>query len=177
MDPDTYTRVAQPCLQVLASVLEPRAAIYVAGPLETGREFYERRAPSASSVRRRNQERMSAFVATLRRQTAAPVIDPGLLRVPNWPSAFYGRFFLAVIDEFAREAWFLDGWEYSRGATSEFVHCASRQIPCRDERGGPLECSHAYALIKRSARCIASLGHDASRFEARLESLDALTRD
>ena len=173
---DLYATVAEPCLQVIGSVLTPRSAIYVAGPLDTGREFYENPQSGVSrvdqeTIRRVNQARMAQFVAQLREAQSHPVIDPGLLRVPGWPSALYGRFFIAVMEQYARAAWFLDGWQYSRGATSEFVHCLHRNIPCHDERGVPLEPSQARRLIEEAARHIGVLGHDASRFWARLDAL------
>ena len=173
---DLYATVAEPCLQVIGSVLKPHSAIYVAGPLETGQQFYEN-PPSGvervdqGTIRRLNQARMAQFVAQLREAQPHPVIDPGLLRVPGWPSAMYGRFFIAVIERYARAAWFLDGWEYSRGATSEFVHCIGKDIPCYDERGADIELSQACCLLENTARQIEILGHDASRFWARLDAL------
>jgi hypothetical protein len=114
---------------------------------------------------------MKDFVLRLRKSEGAPVIDPGLLRVKGWPNAVYGRFFFAVISEFVSAAWFLDGWEYSRGATSELVLCLERGIPCHDERGALLSRSRIRTQIDTAAAHIEQLGHDASRFRARLDAL------
>lgn len=171
-----YATIAEPCLQAIGSVLEPRSAIYVAGPLETGREFYgnPKSGPGRveqEEIRRLNQARLTDFVAELRRSQPDPVIDPGPLRIAGWPAANYGRFFFEVIERFAREAWFLDGWAYSRGATSEYVHCVRHGIVCRDQHGAALDEAQARRLIGDAAAAIESYGHDASRFQARLEAL------
>jgi hypothetical protein len=172
---DLYASVADPCLQIMRSVLPAGSAIYVAGPLETGRNFYENAGDvEQAAIRQANHERMQAFVASLREQQDSPVIDPGLLRVPEWPNPVYGRFFFAVISEFVKEARFLSGWEYSRGATSEFVLCATRGIPCSDERGEDLPTDNARTVIATAAQHIERLGHDASRFHARVEALNKL---
>jgi hypothetical protein len=173
---DLYATVADAALQVLRSVLEPKTAIYVAGPLETGRSFYESGVaglPHAeqATIRRINQERLTRFVAELRATQPKPVIDPGLLRVPGWPNELYGRFFFAVIEEFVECASFLDEWEYSRGATSEYVHCVQLGITCYDERGNPIPIREARKLIEKTVRAVEALGHDPSRFQARLQAL------
>lgn len=174
--PDAYAYVAQPCLLLLESVLEPHSAIYVAGPLDTGRLFYDAHPPGTprgadGSLREANQARMTAFAAELRKSQPRPVIDPGPLRVASWDGALYGRFFLEVIERFVFESRFLDGWEYSRGATSEYVLCLAHGVICRDERGALLAPAHASTLIERAASRIERLGHDASRFRARVTAL------
>jgi hypothetical protein len=177
-DDRLYANIADPCLQMLRSVLPASSAIYVAGPLETGRSFYESGGEiDQAAIRRANHERMQAFVASLRARQDAPVIDPGLLRVADWPNPVYGRFFFAVICEFVKEARFLDGWEYSRGATGEFVLCVTRGIRCSAEAGGELRVETARSLISAAADRIECLGHDPARFRARLEALDAASLD
>src|SRR5258707_472701 len=111
-------------LMLLDSVLAKRSAIYVAGPLDTGRIYYEAlaRGYGNEDVRLRNQEALTSFAIRLRmRFNPVPVIDPGPLRVSEWSAHEIGQFFLETIKRYAKEAWFIDGWEYSSGATKEYL--------------------------------------------------------
>jgi len=145
----------------MLSVTRPSSCRYVAGPLTTSKEYYESLAVKIleeDAVRRRNQEYISRVVATLRDQSPIPVVDPGLLRVPNWNHAAYGRFFLRVLEELCFEAWFVDGWEFSTGATKEFVFAVQRNVTCLDERGHPLTIGRGTELIYQAATFVQQLG-------------------
>jgi hypothetical protein len=108
-------------LDAIGSVVPRRGGAYVAGPLATGRKYYELLASgqesAASDVREHNESKMKAYVVSLRERLSYPVIDPGLLKVEEWTSREIGEFYIEVIDLFAKEMWFMDGWQYSRGAT------------------------------------------------------------
>jgi hypothetical protein len=156
---------------VLDSVLAPKSAAYAAGPLDTGRLFYETvalKGRSGPGVRRANQERLSEFVRLLRLRLACPVIDPGLLVVDGWCGREYGDFFLSVLDRYVKEVWFMDGWEYSNGSTKEFFFCHACSIPCFDSTGSPLCTSVGRDLIEDAATHVESLGIDASKLRSRL---------
>jgi len=166
--------VQEICLLALESVLEEKSGVYVAGPLDTGLEYYQtsaKRLPEPPDLRERNQRRLSQFAAQVRRRVGGPVIDPGVLRVPGWSGRDYLQFFLVVLERFVREAWFVDGWEFSLGATREFQYCTSRAIRCRDEAGEELTPTRGRELIESASRYVESIGGDASRLRSRLSDL------
>jgi hypothetical protein len=167
---------AQSALDALASVLAPSSAAYVCGPLDHGRLFYEAQASggNAASVREQNQARLTAFVVRLRGASPSPVIDPGLLRIDGWDGRAYGEFFIEVIRRFVSEAWFIDGWEYSHGATKEFAFCVEHGIDRRDERGDSISAVAGAALIAAAADHIETLGVDGSKLRSRLDLLAEL---
>ncbi|MGO9976060.1 MAG: hypothetical protein ACLP01_25310 [Solirubrobacteraceae bacterium] len=169
--------IAIAALQTFASVLEPQSAIYVCGPLDHGRLWYEAKArgDSGDSVRAINQARLTALAKRLRAQGATPVIDPGLLRVDAWTGREYGDFFLKVIRSFAREAWFIDGWEYSHGATKEYLLCRELSRPTFDEAGQALEPAEAETLLRDAAGRAAELQVDAEKLRSRIDALRALS--
>lgn len=174
---DQFGFVLDAGIQILDSVLARHSAVYAAGPLETGLTYYEAAAQGVvdrASIRQLNQAKLSEFVAELRGSTNTAVIDPGILRVDGWPDELYGRFFIAVIERFACEARFLDGWEYSRGATSELVFCLENEIPCRARNGEKISPEVATELIGEAVRRLDDLGQDSVRFQARLSSLHSL---
>jgi hypothetical protein len=160
-------------LLLLDSVLELKSCAYVAGPLDSGKDYYERLAAGQLSpqVRLENEGRLSKFVAGLRRRLEYPVIDPGPLRVPTWDGRDHGIFFLQVVHRYARECWFLNGWEYSTGATAEFVFCSSTNMPCLSESGEPLTARQGLELIRTAADAVLDLGLDDTKLRSRVESL------
>jgi hypothetical protein len=179
----TLDPIATACIQTLESVLEPRSAIYVCGALETGRSYYESLAAGRDvdlvELRAENQARLTDFARSLRARLDVPIIDPGILRVASWSRDMYGPFFLRVVDMYAFEAWFIEGWEFSRGATSEYVHCSKAGIPCRDASGDPLPVAQAVELLQGATTRLSEFNLDASKFESRiatLANLQATTR-
>ena len=153
------------------SALGPSSAIYAAGPLDTGLAYYEAlgRNEAGDTVRALNQQRLTGFVSELRKRFhPISVIDPGLLRVPSWAPRETGQFFLDVISRYAREARFIDGWEYSSGATKEFLHCIGLGIPCFSANGDPLSIVEAISLLSSAIQNITDLGLDVPKLRERL---------
>jgi hypothetical protein len=162
--------LARSFIALLDSVLLPRSCAYVVGPLASGLAHYEALSAGldVSPLRRKNEERFQAFSEHLRANLACPVFNPAILRVAGWSDAEHGLFFLDVIEKYAREAWLLDGWEYSRGATKEFIHCAMLGITCRDEQGGIVGPEEGRVRINEAVSHVEALGLDASKLRARL---------
>src|SRR5947209_8314570 len=99
-------------LTLLDSILQRRSCAYVAGPLESGLGYYEQLATGkAVNVRDENQKRLAKAVQQLRAVLPYPVFDPGVLRIHGWSDAEHGVFFIQVMERYAKEVWFLDGWE------------------------------------------------------------------
>jgi len=169
LDPPPLPARAEALLQILDSVLAPKCCAYVAGPLNSGRAYYERIASGdiSPSVRADNQERLSEIVSALRKRLAYPIFDSGLLRIPDWSGRDYSVFFIEVIRRYARECWFLNGWEFSSGATKEFVFCCSIETPCFTESGGPLSIAEGRRLIGIAANFVHGLKLDDTKLRSR----------
>jgi hypothetical protein len=118
-------------LEGVASVVEGRTATYVSSPLTTGQtasEWHLRngsRAPAGDEGFRRdviepNRTAAAAYVRALRK-TRGVVIDPtamGDLR--GWTQPDYRFFWGRVIELYANEVVFRDGWQHSSGCSYEF---------------------------------------------------------
>jgi hypothetical protein len=175
--PPVQNSTSRLLLALLDSVLTPGSAIYAAGPLDTGRSYYEALARGTAdvSVRAANEAALTSFVARLRVQHhPSPVIDPGPLRVEGWSPREVGQFFLETISRYTKEAWFIDGWEYSSGATKEYLHCASFSIPCFAADGRRLEPAHAVALLSSALDEIRRLAVPAPKLTERLTAFRLL---
>jgi hypothetical protein len=162
--------------QLLDSILLPQSCAYVAGPLGTGKNYYERLAAGDQhpTVRPENELRLCSFVGVLRERLPYPVFDPGRLRISDWVGRDYDAFFLEVIRRYAKDCWFLSGWEYSTGATKEFVFCAKSGIRCFDEASRTLTISDGIALIQAAADSISAMRLDRSKLESRVADLRRL---
>lgn len=170
------TAEAKAALDALEAVLVPAGAAYVCGPLDHGVRYYEAlaRGETGAGVREANQAELTAFVKKLRREQIKPVIDPGLLRIEGWEPRDYGEFFLEIIRRYVGEAWFVDGWAYSHGATKEFLLCLELGLPRHDAEGAPLSAETGAAVIARAADHIAELGADDGKLRERLDQLRAV---
>jgi hypothetical protein len=165
------SEVATICRLLLESVLEPKSAAYVAGPLDTGKIYFESLvagSPSVEEIRKINEARLTSFARNLRRMLPFPVIDPGPLRIPGWRGADYGRLFLDVIDIFVREVWFIDGWEFSSGATKEFAYCVHRGIWCVDESGAEISIERGRKIVRGAIQYVESLGVSAEKLQSHI---------
>jgi hypothetical protein len=150
---------------MLDSVLTPASAAYVSGPLQTGWLYYQAKSghgPRPDEVRNLNGVRLSQFVETLRGQLAYPVIDPGLLFVDGWSGSQYLTLYLEILRRYAKEVWFIDGWEYSRGATTEYRTAIERGVPCFNSSGDQMTLAYADELISVAAKKVAGLGMEAA---------------
>jgi hypothetical protein len=166
--------------QVIDSILPIRSAVYAAGPLESGRLIYEtqpRFAEDVLSIRSENQARLSMFVEQLRRELPYPVIDPGLLRIEGWEGRDYGEFFIEVIHRYVREAWFLDDWEFSSGASKEFIVCQTVGIPCYNHIGELIDRTEGQRLITKAAEFVEQLGGDSSKLRSRIAALETMQHE
>jgi hypothetical protein len=117
---------------------------------------------------------MRSFVRTLRERAARPVIDSGVLRVAHWSGSEHGEFFMRVISELCREVVFLNGWEFSSGATKEFIFSLERGIRCLDASGIELTLVRGERLITRAMTVVRGAGGPLDVFERRLQALTAV---
>jgi hypothetical protein len=159
----------------MRSVIEPKTCIYLAGPITSGFHMAVS-ADESLDTESLNRAALAKGARRLRMTTGRLVIDPGHLIVGGWEWRQYGEFFLRVLDTFAAEVRFLPGWNYSFGATAEFVYASEIQLPCLDLEGDPLRCAQGRDMISRAAQELRSGGafNAAMRLEGRVESLDTL---
>jgi hypothetical protein len=171
--------LAELLLTAMLSAVDEGSCSYVAGPLATGRKYYELSAAGAFDaelLRSENENAMREFVRSLRSKSLTPVVDSGRLRVSQWTGAEHGDFFLEVIRTLCKEVVFMDGWNFSSGATKEFVFSQRAGISCVDAQGLRLAVSRGRSLIVEASEYVATLGQSGEVFERRLRAIDELVR-
>lgn len=75
---------------------------------------------------------------------------------------------MSVIDRFVIEAWFMNGWEGSHGATKEFVHCVDSGISCHAADGRVLNGEDAIILMVNAAEDLRRMNMDIRFLEKRM---------
>jgi hypothetical protein len=148
-------------LQVLALVLETRSAALASGPVASGRRRYALPDADGEAVWDANVEALDAFASHLRSKLDCPVICPGGLRLPSWCARDYKGFFDAVMNRFIREAWFIDGWEYSTGSVLELADCLRAGRPVFDAGGVPLDRKKSITMVDAALTDVSAMGVDA----------------
>jgi hypothetical protein len=163
-------------LQAIASIIPPKGGAYVAGPLATGKRYYDLIArgqrDAAARLRDENANAIGRFAQELRDRLSYPVIDPSLIRVDSWSNEQTGHFYIEVLRQFVKEIWFVDGWEYSRGATKEFQFAAATGIRCLTKDGETLSPEQGLMQIVLAVRQLNQLGLDTTRFEDRIGKIE-----
>src|SRR5712671_2717078 len=152
-------------------LMRGRTAIYLSGPITTGRVFYEwygrvghslerdserYRKEFQSSVLRVNEGVILAAAEMLRKKSAI-VIEPTSLRMPNWQQADFHRFWCAVISRFCARLVVLDGWEFSVGCAIEFKHAISSSIPVEGLDGRKISPAEGASAIAAAASFVDDL--------------------
>lgn len=176
----TCAALADLLLDAMGSLVDDPVCRYVAGPLATGREYYDlvgRDEFDGEELRQKNAGEMRRFVRRLRAaHPTVPVIDSGVLRVPMWTGSQHGEFFLEVIERMCTEVVFMDGWEFSLGATREFVFAQRICRRCVDQSTkDELSADYGAALIRSAVHTVEKLGHKGERLRSRIASLDELS--
>lgn len=170
----SYEDLSGLLLDALRSVVDERSATYVAGPLATGRLYYDEFLAgtlSAEDVRQSNELTMRTAVRALRSRVGHPVIDSGVLRVPHWSPSEHGDFYLRVVAELCRDVVFMDGWEFSSGATKEFVFAQEQRIPCLDSSENAITLEQGRQLIDEAMKAVQRSGRPVDVFQRRLVAL------
>ena len=102
------------------------------------------------------------------------MIDPTALGdVPGWAQSDYHRFWVGVIERYARTVVFLDGWEYSSGCTHEFLAAIRVGAELLRQDLAPLRLDEGERRIRAA---IAALDDDVLSTEPLRDALQELHR-
>lgn len=145
-------------LGALRCAVEPKTAIYLSGPITTGRKYVEWHALSADtrpplrSIQEDNEAELVTLAKELRIRTGLPVIQPASLRVPEWNQESYYSYWKLVIDRFAVKLVMVEDWQFSVGCAVEFAHALNRDILVESWRGDRIDALSGKAFIEDAIR-------------------------
>jgi hypothetical protein len=161
---------------VLTCVLRGRRAVYVSGPITSGRRLFALKkagfaaknfeAQFHSAVVEPNIRDIQTLVARCREQDLF-VIDPSRLPfLPGWKQIHYYQLWIEVIRRYASKSVFSDGWEYSSGCVYEFGETAKEKLPAFDARGRKLNYVAGVQSVREALRAVSAWGLDAPSLRA-----------
>jgi hypothetical protein len=172
-------------LSVFATVLHGRDATYVSAPITTGRSVLmqlrktKRRDAeiNLAETYHANKRRLTRLVRRLRRETCV-VINPGdLCDVPGWTQSDYRVLWSQVIERFAKIVVFLNGWQYSNGASFEYLVATRAGCVTRTQGGAALHRSRALTLLKKAVNETRGVSQDTAFLENVITELQKLKGD
>ncbi len=133
----THEREVEALLNILASVVVGRSAVYVSAPITSGKRLArwvgsrnvefdpshpDNHADFEREVLEPNCEHAQEIISNLRKKFPNTVIDPTALKdIDGWTQNDYRYLWAKVIEEYATTVVFIDGWQYSNGCSYEFL--------------------------------------------------------
>lgn len=159
-------------LQVFNCVVGGRNAVYVSGPITTGRRFIDwyllkghalenhsnvYQSVKYEDVLSKNESDIIGVAHALRKTSTIPVIEPASLHITSWDQQDYHRFWTETLRRFVSRVVLIDGWQYSIGCVIEFhyaVQCgvemfSQNSLPLKEKDGGKLVIAAADEIERR----------------------------
>ncbi len=173
-------RSVELCLGALKTVLPAGSAIYIATPITSGLRFAEwfdtkgryliGNAEMYVAARKANVDKINiteaeGYAAALRLSLKKPVINPGLLDAENWGQPDYRFFWRNVIENLCEALYLRDGWEYSSGASYEYLIASLKGIPRINQAGHRVPPEGAANAIANALRLLRQKNADTSFLE------------
>lgn len=164
-----------------------RNSVYISTPITTGPLFVkwkrelgrhlenneEYETSLKANVILPNVQRAASVLEVLRWHHTGLIINPTGLDVPGWEQTDYHEFWTKVLSRYSQRAIFLNGWEYSRGCTIEFLVAQKNGIDCVNEKLQPLDLNTAAGLMSEAIKEIEAVKGDSSAIrKSYLELMD-----
>lgn len=183
-EPFTHTSAdaMQVCINIFDCVLAPQSAIYLSTPITTGWRYYlwsQQNGTQNEFVGKVLEPNIAAAALTAKNISIIKkinVINPAVFYQKGWTQKMYLSLWVDVIQRFAAEVWFNDGWEYSNGCTHEFLVAVQAGRPCFTSTGNPLSLGKAIEAIRHALSEMRLCGMDTEQIEATVHSLSEGTR-
>lgn len=152
-------------LGFLSSLIEGKTAVYISSPITTGARFirwYKENGSKLdpeskqykdehfSNVIQPNLEEVKDKIARLRRQFDTFLVDPTRFYYPEWTQDDYRYFWGSVIERHVKIVVLLDGWQYSKGSTFEYLVASHSNIEILSENLCKLDTETGLKMIREA---------------------------
>lgn len=153
-------------LSTLNCAIGKRGAVYVSGPITTGRRFvnwfldigqplednpnvYKHALQQA--VIQPNESDILGIAESLRLHSPIPVIQPASLKISSWDQKSYYQFWESVIEQYVVRVVVINGWQCSVGCAIEFQYAVECGIPVETDTGKAVSPEIGSALMLDAA--------------------------
>jgi hypothetical protein len=175
-------------LQTLSLVVPDHSGTYLAGPISTGRRYYDALAETGAAdldaliaavgerayleqVRWPNVRDGEELAMSLRENGVPYVVNTGPLHVRGWSGADYMVMCLRLIERKIAQVYMHPHWAYSNGAVQEFAFCQNRGITTFTAAGTPLSRDDGLREMRAARKRLEEIGVDRSWIDVRIEEV------
>lgn len=153
-------------VEQLSCVIDDKSATYVSIPISSGKKFVDwyksvgknflkkgddlYRSEHYKSVIKENTSAATNKLREIKSRIDAPIIDPTKLEFIEWEQDEYRYYWGKVIEKYAKQAIFCDGWEYSDGCSFEFLKSIELNIECLDQNLEMISLENALKMLDAS---------------------------
>jgi hypothetical protein len=153
-------------VQAIRCVVHPKSALYISGPITTGRIFIDwylrdgmnfrantlaYQSAMRSQVIKKNEAEILRLADEFRQGCNSPVIEPASLFIAEWSQLEYIGFWINVLGQFVREVILVDGWQYSAGCVAEYTYAKNNGYCIRGSDGAVMLPETGATLIIKAA--------------------------
>lgn len=177
--------------QVLDSVVPDGEGSYLAGPISTGKRYFQALAAYkvkdfASLIRTIGEDEYLRLVrwpnvkdgedvATRLRHAGIPyLINTGPIFIKEWNGKDYMSLCLRLIERKVKCVYFHPDWAYSIGAVQEFIFCAQRNIALFTSEGETLTLQDALTSLESVRTFLQTLFHPTDLVENQITEISSL---
>lgn len=189
----TTTREIDIALSVLDAVIPNGEGSYLAGPISTGRRYYETLAQHKvtdftallvalgedrylQEVRWPNVEEGERLASKLRQVGVRNLINTGPIFVRGWSGGDYMKFCLKLLEKKVRTVYFHPEWAYSNGAVKEFFFCRERKMELLTSEGSVIALADAQRSLLAARATLEALKLSTSRLDGYLSQVELLSK-
>jgi hypothetical protein len=172
-------------IQALGTLLGSLKGVYFSTPMTNGLRLIKWRSQNshikpgtpeyeerfAREVLAPNCQEGQRIAQQLRDATGDYVIDPSCFDVKGWSQEDYLSFWCCVIEKYAKEVRFNEGWEYSNGCTREFLAAQRAGIPTKDLAGKIISLSEALHAISNAIPALRKVSIPTNALEVNAKEL------
>lgn len=174
---------------------------YVSGPMQSGKTEYavmeKYGAKTRAELKQKardpkvnvkeiiipNAKALREFAKTVARRTTLPVANPSDFHVRNWEDNEdqYLAVWIPFVEKHAAELHMIDGWNYSTGATMEFLTFLEKQksgqsVKIYDHEGKEIDAKRGLELVQEGIENIRTRGFHVEKLEKAYEKLKETVR-
>jgi hypothetical protein len=160
-------------LQAISCAVDAKSAIYISGPITTGKNFIEWQLLQGRSlvfdekvyqstlrakVIKKNEKAILELAKKTRQLDNSQVIEPASLFIPEWSQLEYIDFWMKIIDSFVKEVVLVEGWQYSIGCAKEYNFSKNLGLKIRRHDGEVLKPQQGLDLMEKAVDEVEQLG-------------------
>ncbi len=154
-------------LQAVKCVVAANSAVYISGPITTGKNFVRWYLAEGMNLAKGSPEYAAAFrtkvlkvnefeildlAKRIRFSDKEVVIEPASLYIPEWNQVDYINYWIEIIENFVGKIILVDGWQFSLGCVKEFSFAAIRNYQIFSHDGQAISHDCGKEMVLAAAR-------------------------